>query len=190
MTGWDLLDIAVRWVHILSAIILAGGAIFMRFALLPALGELPDHERPPVRDGILKRWKLYVHAAAFLVLVSAFGNFAMRFSDVKPMPYHALFGLKLILGMTVIVIASALVGRARGLQAMRNNARFWLNVNVVLALILVLLGGIMRVQPSRESPTANASLRRFGQPSSTVVRPVATSNSASIGTIIAATAKP
>lgn len=187
---WMVLDIAVRWVHIVSAIVLAGGAIFMRFALLPALTELPDHERPPVRDGILKRWKMYVHAGAALVLLSGFGNFALRFSEVKPMPYHMLFGLKLLLGIAVIVIASALVGRARGLQGMRNNARLWLNVNVILAMILVAIGGVMRVQPKRDSEPATVNAAGVDQPSSTVVRPVATSNSASNGTIIATTAKP
>jgi len=40
--------------------------------------------------------------------------------------------------------ASALAGKAAGLQKIRDNARFWLNVNLVLALVLVLVSGLMR----------------------------------------------
>jgi uncharacterized membrane protein len=182
MDLWLGLDVLVRWIHIVAAILLAGGTIFMRFALHPGLAELPDHERQPVRDLVLKRWKTFVHLAIALVLVSGLYNFWSRFAEVKPMPYHLLFGLKLLIAAVVFVIASALVGRAKGFQAIRSRPKFYLNLNAALALILVLLGGLMRVAPEKPKPDA--------QPSAAVVRPVATSNSASIGTSIAAVAKP
>jgi uncharacterized membrane protein len=175
LEGATAAELISRWLHILGAITLAGSAIFMRFALHPTLAEATDDVRASVKEGVRRRWLVFVHSSITVVLLTGLFNFYCRFAEVKPMPYHAIFGLKLLLAMVVFFIASALVGRSRGLQPMRDHAGFYLNINVVLAVILVGLGGVMRYAPLK--PTAPSA-----QSPSALVRPVATSNSASIGT--------
>lgn len=150
-----VLMLVSRWLHVLSAIVMAGGTIFMRFALIPALGASTPEMRQEVQTSVLNRWRLYVHATITVLIVTGFYNFYARMSQVKPMPYHALFGLKFLLAMVIFFIASVLVGRSKGLKPMRDNAKFWLNVNVVLAVIVVLIAGGMRYAPLK--PTAQPS---------------------------------
>jgi uncharacterized membrane protein len=175
LDGGTVLELISRWLHILGAITLAGSAIFMRFALHPTLEQSPAEVQSTIKDGVRRRWLKFVHGSIAIVLLTGLFNFYARFAEVKPMPYHAIFGLKFLLAMVVFFIASALVGRSKGLQAMRDRAGFYLNINVVLAVILVALGGLMRYAPLK--PTEGAV-----QSPSALVRPVATSNSASIGT--------
>lgn len=183
MDGELLLAFLSRWLHILGAITLAGGTIFMRFALLPALAEQPGEIDLSVRAGVVRRWRLFVHSMIGVILLTGCYNFFARFAEVKPMPYHALFGLKLIIGMVVFFLASALVGSSRGLQPLRDKAKTVLTINAILAVILVLIGGLMRIAPLKPTvPTA--------QSPSALVRPVATSNSANSGISIAAHANP
>jgi uncharacterized membrane protein len=181
LDGATALEMISRWLHILGAITLAGSAIFMRFALHPALAEAPADWQAQLKDGVRRRWLLFVHSSIAIVLLTGLFNFYCRFAEVKPMPYHAIFGLKFLLAMVVFFIASALVGRSKGLQPMRDNAAFYLNINVVLAIVLVGLGGLMRYAPEKPRPAAAQSPSAF-------VLPVATSNSASIGTSSAAIA--
>ncbi len=175
LDGATVAELISRWLHILGAITLAGSAIFMRFALHPTLAQSPDDVRATIKEGVRKRWLMFVHTSIAIVLFSGLYNFYARFTEVKPMPYHAFFGLKFLLAMVVFFIASALVGRSKGLQPMRDNAGFYLNINVVLAVILVAIGGLMREAPKKVIEGA-------AQSPSALVLPVATSNSASIGT--------
>ena len=66
------------------------------------------------------------------------------------------------LPLVMALIASALAGRSSGTQKMRDNLKFWLNVNLTMAVTVVLLSGVLRMthvgpnlneetrQPSRE----------------------------------------
>ena len=126
MDGEFVLMILSRWLHILSAAVMAGGAIFMRFALLPVLEAHDAGTRSEWHEAIIGRWKVFIHSGIAISLFSGFYNFYVRFHEVKPMPYHALFGLKFLLAMVVFFIASALVGKSRGLQPMRQNLAYGL----------------------------------------------------------------
>jgi len=184
MDGEFLLMLTSRWLHILSATVMAGGAIFMRYALLPVLEAREAGDRSELSQAIIGRWKVFIHSGIAISLITGLYNFYVRFHDVKPMPYHALFGLKFLLALVVFFIASALVGRSKGLAPMRANPRLWLNINVGLALVIILVGSVMRYSPLRPPVEKKESV----QSPSMLVRPVATSNSDNMGTSIAVTA--
>jgi hypothetical protein len=58
--------------------------------------------------------------------------------------YHPVFGIKFLLAFAVFFLASALTGTGKATQRFRDNRRYWLTVNMVLAILIVCLSGIMR----------------------------------------------
>ena len=146
----DLVGLAFRWLHILPAIAAVGGAMFMRFALLPSMPTLPDETRRGFHEAIRSRWAKVVMASIGLLLISGLYNIAIIESQ-KKIPedeqgmYRALFGIKFLLALVIFFISSAMVGRSQAFDKIRQNARFWLTLNVVLAVVLVCISGALRL---------------------------------------------
>lgn len=162
---WIYLTVLLRWLHILSAVAAAGGTIFMRVALVPAVAVLSDEQRKELHEAVRRRWAMVVMLAILVLLASGLVNF---FSINKQLPadlkmlYHALFGLKFLLSLVIFFIASALVGRSPALAAIRKNARVWLTVNLMLVVAVICIAGVMRVARDTrmlqvERPAASAS---------------------------------
>ena len=68
------LDILMRWMHILSAIALMGGSIFLYVALLPAFSTLADDDRRNLEQAIRSRWARVVMAAIAFLFISGLVN--------------------------------------------------------------------------------------------------------------------
>lgn len=170
-----LLGLVLRWIHILAAIALMGGAIFQRFALLPAAATLPDDAHQKLRAELRGRWAKLVMMAAGLLVVSGFVNFGLLVvnynldkSELPGRLYHMVFGVKFLLALVVLYIASLLAGRSALAERARQNARGWLTLNLVLATLVVGLGGVLRqagrspktAAPTRTTTTLSAPLER------------------------------
>ncbi len=59
--------------------------------------------------------------------------------------------------MVVFFIASALAGRGEATKKFRQDAKWWMTINLVLALIIVVLSGVLRfthVGPTLPKPAA------------------------------------
>jgi len=159
----DILNLILRFGHIFAAMAAAGGAIFARFALLPSLPELDEATRKTFHDAVRRRWSRVVMISIAVLLISGLVNFVLFFGQYKVWGetwraayvalYHGLFGIKFILALGIFFIASALAGKAAGLQKIRDNAKFWLNVNIALIAVVVLISGIMRQTHNGPSPT-------------------------------------
>jgi len=149
----DYVGILFRWTHILAAITAVGGTIFVRVALLPSVAVLPDNERKALHEQVRSRWIKFVMGAILFLLISGFYNFMVkeRPPGVTPL-YHALFGIKFLLALVVFFIASALVGRSPALARIRQNARFWLTLNMILAITVVCISGVLRALPPGSKP--------------------------------------
>ena len=156
-----ILDIVLRWMHIFAALAAVGGMIFQRVALLPAVAELPDDFRQRLHAAVRARWARVVHAAILFLLVSGLVNFfgIIRNYTLEPY-YHALFGVKFLVAFGVFFIASMLLGRSETAQRFQKNARYWLTVNLVLAVIVVGISGILKTAPKR--PKVVATCRPSG----------------------------
>jgi len=146
MDQLDVFPIVVRWIHIVAAIVAIGGAAFIRFVLLPSFHEsLDDQTRQKLMGSVRQRWSKIVGLCIVILLATGAGNFvllALR-AGLKPMPYHALFGIKFIAAMVIFFLASALVGRSPGFAKMRERPARPLTVIVVLGVLIVLLSGTM-----------------------------------------------
>lgn len=166
MDTMEIVALLMRWMHVLAAIALMGGAIFMRFALHPALPTLPADQQKALRAAVRARWAKWVMASSGFLLISGIVNFVtyIKAKEIED-PYHAVIGIKMLLGVVIMGIASLLVGRSANAEKFREKADMWLNLNLVLAVIVVCIGGYLRtlhVTPGTagetEKPGVTASL--------------------------------
>ena len=139
-----------RWTHILFAIVAIGGASFMRFVLRGAtLEALDEAGRTALHAAVVKRWKRWVMVSIALLLASGFYNYLVvtRAAHAGQSLYHALFGVKFLLALGVFTLASALTGRAKVFDRLRERGPFWMGVLVALAVLVVLIAGVLKLIP-------------------------------------------
>lgn len=153
----DILGITLRWFHIFAAMALVGGALFQRLALIGPSSQLPEDVRQRLSDDIRRRWSKVVMLAILLLLVSGLANAIMTMTSFRmafqkdhpvlniPRPgYDILLGVKMLLAVVIFFFASALSGRGKATAGIRRNAAGWLTVNLLLAVVLVAISGVMR----------------------------------------------
>jgi uncharacterized membrane protein len=132
--------------HILGAIALMGGTIFMRFALVPVVPGLDEKSRAELHEGVRSRWAKFVMIAAAMLLISGVVNLglAYRYEFSIGKLYSMIAGIKLILALPIFLFASFLTGRSATAKKFQANRVMWLNVNLALAVLMVLIGGFLR----------------------------------------------
>ena len=158
------LNVAFRWLHVGAAIVLFGGTLFQYFVLVPSVRELPDVERKELHNRVLARWRKVVGITIGLLLISGFYNYLVvaipghRESPLKGL-YHALMGIKILLGFAVFFLASALTGRSAAFEGMRAQSRKWMAVSLLLATVVVALAGYLKVgvPPVSTAPPTEAA---------------------------------
>ena len=155
----DVIDLVLRWLHILAAITLVGGTIFWRFVCVPGLAHLDESTRKEVFSGLRSRWSRLVMLGTALLLISGLVNLYQIMGQYElPRPYHMVFGIKFLIAMVIFYIAARLSGRSPAADRFREKLGFWLNVNLVLAILVVCLAGYLKVIPHTpkevSSPTA------------------------------------
>ncbi|MFP6604854.1 MAG: DUF2269 family protein [Pirellulaceae bacterium] len=166
----DYLNLAMRWLHIIPAIALVGGTIFMRFAVVPACEQLDDEQREKVQESVRRGWSRLLMPSILFLLISGFVNTA-NISMTYDFPggyYMPLLAIKLVLAIAIFYIASLLAGRSEAASKFRQNQRTWLNINILLAVLLICIAGAMRLadrepkKPDSEK-TPSAAIETFDQ---------------------------
>lgn len=144
----DPIVIVSRILHVLAAILLLGGGMFKLFVVIPAAAELADEDRGALRERFLKRWRYLVAAGIALLIFTGFYNFFVVSIPLHKgdKAYHMLMGIKILLAFVVFFLASALAGRSAKLEFIRNNAKRWLTVTVLLSTAIVAIGGYLKVR--------------------------------------------
>ena len=91
------------------------------------------------------RWSKIVAAAIGFLLVSGLYNVGMMSIFYRlPRWYMPVFGVKFLAAFAIFLIASLLTGKTAAADNVRRNLRFWLNLNIVLAVLVVCLSGVLR----------------------------------------------
>ena len=93
----ELIVLVLRWAHIVSAIVLLGGVIYARFV------------RGGMSDQDAARFRQIALIAIVLLLISGTYNLLNKAST--PSPYHAIFGVKVLLALHVFAVG-VLLGKA------------------------------------------------------------------------------
>jgi uncharacterized membrane protein len=148
MDSFELLNVASRWVHLATAIVVLGGTVFMRFVLLPAAQSLPQAEHDQLRARVVGRWRIFVMAGITLFLLSGFYNY-VAVSIPKhhgDKLYHALLGTKILIAFGVFFLASVLVGRSARFERLRQERNKWLLLLIVLSFAIVLISSFLKVR--------------------------------------------
>jgi uncharacterized membrane protein len=145
----EVVKLLARWLHILSATLAIGGPLYIRMVLLPAMNVLDEEQRTRLREALAARWKIFVHILIVVFLASGLWTFLgvarWRSLDAEAkFTYHLFVGIKLVLALVMFTISSALVGRAALFAPLRQNARLWLTVLVLLGLVMIGLSGTLR----------------------------------------------
>ncbi|MEK7756433.1 MAG: hypothetical protein AAB385_04400, partial [Planctomycetota bacterium] len=98
-----------------------------------------------LREAVRARWAKFVHASIALLLITGAINFAILAlpPKIKALPYHPIFGVKLLAAFAVFFIASALMSRGPGFAGIRAKRAKWLGILLALGGIIVLLSGIL-----------------------------------------------
>ena len=147
MTGMDLVKVVSRVLHILGAVILAGGVFFLRSILVPVGNE----------DWFMKCraiWARWVGIATFLLLATGFYNFFVILNRTKEAgeklesTYHILFGVKFLLGLAVMFLAAILAGKTNAADRFRQNSSKWLNISWYAALAIIVIAAFLRTMHS------------------------------------------
>jgi uncharacterized membrane protein len=170
--------LVLRYFHILGAIVLMGGSILLRMGMRPAVRELGAEIRQEVHQRLRPRWAQLVMLASALLLISGLTNLALAGRYEYPpllglkQGYHLLVGIKFILALPIFFIASLLAGRSALAQRLQSRPEPWMNLALVLALIMVLLGGWLRFVPRerKTAPLASAVYREAPQAELALVR--------------------
>lgn len=139
-----------RWAHIITAIVLVGGTVFLRFVLGPAAAQLPDDSHAKLKELVMGTWKKFVHGGIALFLISGFYNYLVVQAPLHKGDklYHALMGIKILLALAVFLIASGLVGRSKAFAGMRAQAKLWQGILVTLAVLIIGISGFVKVRPN------------------------------------------
>ena len=70
----DPMTLVMRLFHILPAVFLAGGILFMWSSLLPGLGTLDEESRKAAFGAVRGKWAKIVMISSALLLVTGFYN--------------------------------------------------------------------------------------------------------------------
>ncbi len=145
-TYWIML--VSRILHILGAIILAGGLFYIRYVVSPVSAPAGT---PPVDQffgGRRASWAKWVGIATALLLFTGFWNY-VQFSRTYDLAktYHMVLGFKIIAAIVVFLLAALLAGRTNVADAIRQKWRLWMNVCLFLALVTVVIGSVLRTYP-------------------------------------------
>ncbi|MFO0946401.1 MAG: hypothetical protein U1D30_10700 [Planctomycetota bacterium] len=152
----NYLHLVSRWFHLGSVIVLVGGAVFMRYVLMPSAQKLSDDAHDTMRANVLNIWKKFVHPLVGLIVITGIINVIAKMKETVVL-YHILFTLKLILALYVLFVASALVGRSKGLEPVRKNGAKFLTINIVIAAIIVMISGVLKSLPLKEPKVDTAT---------------------------------
>jgi uncharacterized membrane protein len=170
--SYDLVMLVSRILHILGAIIMVGGLFYLWAVITPdsaasaagreGVGEGSSADQ--YFGGRRAAWAKWVGIASLLLLVTGLWNFVnmVKLNHLHP-SYHMLGGLKILLGIALMLVAALLAGRSAAADALRQKWRRWLAISLLLGIIIVGMGSVMRTYP--RTPKVEA------QPAPTLIAP-------------------
>ncbi len=140
-------DLVFRWAHVLAGSILVGGTFFLRYALAPTLMSATAEARKAHLEGWRAGWSRLVMVTSGLLLLTGLVNAVKNIINYQypSVPYHGLVAVKLLLALVIFWISAVLAGRSASAERFREKLVFWLNVNVLLSILIVMVGGFMRM---------------------------------------------
>jgi len=140
----ELMAIASRWAHILGAITLVGGTLYIRFVVVGA--GLPSEQRQAMR----RSWGMMVGATSLLLLTSGLYNAVIKAIAFELAGiYVGLLLLKISLGIFLFLLSAVLAGKSDIAKKLREREKFWLTIATAGMLVIVLAAGFMKMDSAK-----------------------------------------
>jgi uncharacterized membrane protein len=131
-----LLVILSRFLHIAAACVAVGGVFFIRIVFPVGLKSLDSEPARATFLAVRRVFKMVVHTCILLLLISGIYNAIQNwhgYTQAGPGVGHGLFGLHLLLALSVFTIALWLLA---GAEPPANHKR-WMGINVVLVFLTI-----------------------------------------------------
>jgi len=163
MDSTTILNLISRWLHVIPAIIMIGGTLFLRLALLPSLASSEHTDfRADMRESVRKKWAKWIGISTLLLLVTGLYNayFKVVTYELSGV-YIGLLMTKLILAFAVFYLTAVLSGKSKTAVKLRQRELHWTNILCGLMLAIVLVAGAMKIVstgvPIKHSPAENVA---------------------------------
>ena len=163
----DWIAFISRFVHIVTAITLAGGLIYISRVQLPALQELGGQEGSggddELNETLRRRWARLVMFSIMCLILSGVYNYITTINAAKAGQielakfYHPVVGVKIILAFGVFFLASILSGRTPAARRMQENLRSRMHLTVLAVVVIVALASALKVGGQLSPSDASAS---------------------------------
>ncbi len=153
MDGPYWISILSRVIHTTCGATILGGLIYLRFVLVPTAIK-SDDVCEVVFTNKRRTWALCIALCSALLIASGLYNLLLFTDQYQNLPklYHPLFGIKFLLSLGVMFIAAVIAGKTKLAERVRSKMTLWLNIVIVLALAVFVLGAILR--SCRDLPAA------------------------------------
>jgi uncharacterized membrane protein len=131
-----VLDLVMRFLHILSAVTLVGGTLAWRLGMVPALAPLATDVKAKVGNAIAASWRPWMLSAMGGLLVSGI----WQYMSVKnpPSAWHAVIGVKFLLVLHIFAVGFLVTQQNNEKRARQ------LTGIVISGVIVVALAAVLR----------------------------------------------
>ena len=145
-----LLNLVSRWLHIIPVIILVGGTLFLRLAVLPTFA---DGQHAEIRESMRKNWAKWIGISVLLLLVTGFYNAYVKVTSYELSGlYVGLLLVKILLAFAIFYFAAVLSGKSDTAVKFRERELHWTNILCGLMLAVVLIAGAMKITSTSATP--------------------------------------
>jgi uncharacterized membrane protein len=142
-----------RWIHIVTACLALGGVFFMRFIFPAGISVLPDDQRSAVFLNTRRKFKIVIHTAILLFLITGTFNTMIAWEKYERNPalMHPLWGTHVLLALVAFTIAIIVLAGPTPIQSHRK----LMAINFVILLLTVAVASTLKW--ARESSTGQSS---------------------------------
>jgi hypothetical protein len=98
----DLLTTLMRFIHIASAITLAGGIFYWRFVMDPSTRRISPEDFTELEESAAHHFRPIVYTVMATLVLSGLYNYLTK--GPRSTLYHVLFGVKILLALHVISV--------------------------------------------------------------------------------------
>ncbi|MBI1784361.1 hypothetical protein HYR69_04380 [Candidatus Sumerlaeota bacterium] len=141
--------VLAQWLHVMAAITLLGGTIFLRLAVIPAEKHLEGDAKEGFDRALRRKIVMLTHSSFLFLIITGLINYGRRAAEGATVLWSIIVGIKILLAFAVIGIAVMLTIPSDALKTFQQRRPHWLAINIVLGLAVVLLSAWLRLMPNK-----------------------------------------
>ncbi len=142
-----------HWLHLAAAVAAVGGTLCLRLAVHPGLKFLPEGEgRAGFERTVRRKFTVLITHSIALLILTGLVNVMRVYRPDLPSLYWPLLLVKLLLVAGLFAIALLLLIPSEALEGFQARRPFWMTVNIVLGLAVLLVSAWLRMLSGPEGP--------------------------------------